>query len=57
MIVKPYRITNRAPWCALKEWGADGCCPPGRSLADELDFAYVIEFCSTGKGFTQGQGC
>jgi hypothetical protein len=34
-----------------------GAVHAGRSLADELDFAYVIEFCSTGKGFTQGQGC
>lgn len=47
----------RGSRCALKEGGWCGRCCPRWQVTQELDFAYIIEFCSTGKGFTQGHGC
>lgn len=57
MVVKHGRMAFGAPaGLGRKTGGAEGCCPRWQ-VTQELDFAYIIEFCSTGKGFTQGQGC
>lgn len=56
MTVEYWRMAFGAPAeLGRKTGGAEGCCP--RWQVTQLDFAYMIEFCSTGKGFTQGQGC
>lgn len=58
MIAKHHRIADGAPLvCSEGEWAVRmGAVLAGRPLADELDFAYGIEFCSTGKGLHPGPG-
>lgn len=55
MIVKHYRIADGAPGVLWRRVVVlKGAVLAGRSLRE---FAYITEFCSTGMGFTQGQGC